>query len=229
MASKYLLKQAKEQTIEPPPPPLTKKQWWENWWDYHKWHVVLAIVAVCFAVYVVVDLLDIGVTKPDYKMAYVGLSHLSEEQATTLEETLEALGEDQNGDGVVHIQLLQYIIPYFGYEEEDLSSISYPVEIGLIADIQNSESYLFLLETPEVFQQRYHILQRIDGTLPEDDDFSTDGMFVLLSQCAALSDLQSLELPETLVIARRGYWTERTRRDSQAGDALWDAITQGAK
>ena len=78
---------------------LTPEEKRRNWWDYHKWHVVLALVCLVFAADLVSDVVHNARNKPDYKIAYVGSTDLPEDTARALETALAALGEDLNGNG----------------------------------------------------------------------------------------------------------------------------------
>ena len=89
---------------------LTPQEKRRNWWDYHKWHVVLALVCLVFAVDLISDVVHNARNKPDYKIAYVGSTDLPEDTARALETALAALGEDLNGNGNVQVELLEYQI-----------------------------------------------------------------------------------------------------------------------
>ena len=78
---------------------LTPEEKRRNWWDYHKWHVLIAVVCLVFAVDLVSDVVHNARNKPDYKIAYVGSTDLPEDTARALETALAALGEDLNGNG----------------------------------------------------------------------------------------------------------------------------------
>lgn len=46
MASEYLLKKAKEEVKTQEVRVLTKAERRRNWWNYHKWHVVIGVLLV---------------------------------------------------------------------------------------------------------------------------------------------------------------------------------------
>ena len=51
MASEYLLKKAKEEAKPEEIHTMTKSEKRRNWWDYHKWHVVIAaVLALCLVI-----------------------------------------------------------------------------------------------------------------------------------------------------------------------------------
>ncbi len=192
MASEYL--KWKYRDVRPDKPvELTKKQRRQNWWHYHKWYVALGAAAVLIAA----SLVWHAVTQvhPDYQIAYVGAYPLPEEEAAAWVERLSALGADCDGDGKVVVQLNQY--PTGGSGEDAMYAAASNVK--LMADFDSCESYFFLLEDPEAFQENYDILQ-------EDWFPAEDGLF----------------------LARRVFWEDRTARHMEACGALWEALTKEA-
>ena len=81
MASRYLKWKHRdvqpEQAVE-----LTPRQKWANWWDYHKWYVLLGVALLALAIYLGSRALGAGQVLPDYQVAYVGSTALPEETAT---------------------------------------------------------------------------------------------------------------------------------------------------
>jgi len=192
MASEYL--KWKYRDVQPDKPAeLTKKQRRRNWWHYHKWHVGLGILAVL----IVANLVWHAATQvhPDYQIAYVGTYPLPEEEAAAWVERLSALGADCNGDGRVIVQLNQY--PTGGSGDDPMYAAASNVK--LMADLDACESYFFLLEDPEAFQEGYEILR-------EDWFPAEDGLF----------------------LARRVFWEDRTTEHMEECAALWDALSKGA-
>lgn len=237
MASAYLRWLHRDEKPEEPVE-LTPEQKRKNWWDYHKWHVVLGIVLAAAAGNILWDALGIGETKPDYQIAYVGANDLPEDTVAELEAGFAALGEDLNGDGRVVVQLNQYTI-----SNED-ASVAASADTALVSDILECKSYFFLLENPERFQRNYHSLRRLDGSLPEKADRSVEDTCLTWDQCPALAEFElgeysyqfidrtvtgdSRELASHLYVARRGFWTEKTTAYPDGCDALWDRLTEGA-
>mgnify|MGYP001148966081 CR=1 FL=1 len=86
---------------------LTRREAWRNWWDYHKWPLLIGIALAL----VIANLVWGAATqvRPDYQLSYIGQSPLPEEEAVRWQERLELLGADCNGDGRVVVQLNQYI------------------------------------------------------------------------------------------------------------------------
>lgn len=150
MASEYL--KWKYRDVRPEKPlELTKKQRRQNWWHYHKWHVLIGVAVVLIGADWGWNILT-QVT-PDYQIAYVGSVPLSEGDGASWETQLAAFGMDCNGDGKVVVQLKQYLSSY-----ED-AMYNAAANVRLLADLDGRESYFFLLEDPEKFQADYEVLE----------------------------------------------------------------------
>ena len=150
MASEYL--KWKYRDVRPEKPlELTKKQRRQNWWQYHKWYVLIGVAVVLIGADWGWNILT-RVT-PDYQIAYVGSVPLSEGDGASWETQLAAFGTDCNGDGKVVVQLKQYLSSY-----ED-AMYNAAANVRLLADLDGRESYFFLLEDPEKFQADYEVLE----------------------------------------------------------------------
>lgn len=218
---------------------LTQEEERKNWWHYHKWHVLIGVVLATIAVNLILHALGVGQIQPDYQIAYVGENPLPDDTAAAIESAFAALGEDLNGDGQVTVRLNQYASTAGADAGMAASS-----EVTLMADILEWNSYFFLLEDPDWFQVSYRVLRRLDGSLPEEGNYSADGTYLAWDNCPALAAAElggysyetlgktvtgsSDELASTLFLARRGFWTEDTCQYPEGCDALWDRLTKGA-
>lgn len=241
MASEYL--KWKYRDVQPDQPvELTPRQKRANWWYYHKWYVLLGVGLLALGSYLGARVLGVGQVKPDYQVAYVGSDALPEETAADLESALADLGTDCNGDGQVVVRLNQYVM---GDSSGEGAVYAYAGSTKLMADLDACESYFFLLEDPEAFQENYQVLRRLDGSLPEETDQDYESCCLSWSGCPVLRELPLGEYTEkildqeihgnnqerlsSLSVARRGFWTERTCSYSQECDVLWNAITRGSE
>ena len=218
---------------------LTPAEKRKNWWHYHKWHVIIGAVLLGIAVDLLLHALEIGQIKPDYQVAYVGTNALPDDTVAAIENAFAALGEDVNGDGRVVVKLVQYASAS-GADTGVLTS----TEVTLTADLLECESYFFLLEDPEQFQVLYHALRKLDGSLPEDGDYSAKDTYLSWGQCPVLAGTElgaysyevmgqtvtgsSDELAAGLHLARRGFWTDKTTPHPEECGQLWDRLTEGA-
>lgn len=229
MASEYLLKKYQDVKSDEVRE-LTKEEKRRNWWHYHKWHVVIAAVLALCAGNILWNILGIGEIKPDYSIAYVGTTPLSEETAGALRDGLAAISSDLNGDGKVAVELQQYVSVNTG--DSDSLYFAQAARVQLVADITDCKSYFFLLEDPAGFQEATSALCNLDGSLPADGDLTPDGKYVIWGDCPRLTQIELGAAQETvsrLAFARRGFWTEKTVPNVAECNALWDMLTEGAK
>ena len=227
---------------------LTPQEKRRNWWDYHKWHVVIAIVCLVLAVDLASDVVRNARNKPDYTIAYVGYTDLPDGIVLAVEEAFAALGEDLNGNGKVQVELVKYQL----YDEsaqsdnpalqEQNAERGYSASMLLTANIEMTESMIYLLEDPEFFNANYPILCHADGVLPEVG--SDAPLYYLWKDCPVLAGLElgTFEIPvvdgsavgdcqkalENIAVARRGLWDDAATEKSDGAIRLWEILTEGA-
>lgn len=235
MASEYLKWKYKD--IKPEEKAeLTPAEKRKNWWFYHKWHLLAALVLLAIAGNIIWNALTRE--EPDYKIAYVGEYALPDDTVAALEAGFAALGEDLNGDGKTTAALIQYVSSV-----EDASAAA-AAEVSLMGDILECESYFFLLDDPAEFQKAYHTLSLTDGSLPPEADLSAEGTYFAWEKCPILADMElgdysyslmgetvsghSQDMVSGLYFARRGFWTEKSAAYPEGCAALWDKLTEGA-
>lgn len=235
MASAYLKWKYRDVKPSEKAAPLTARERRANWWYYHKWYVLAGLALALLLGDILWHVLGIGVAEPDYQFAYVGRDPLPADAAAALQDALAQLGQDCNGDGRTVVQLNQYATG--GEGSADYAYASYT---RLMVDLEQCNSYFFLLDDPASFQRDYQILRRLDGTLPEDGGTDGGAVAVPWSGCPALTSLalgayargetagDCQELLRGLYLARRGFWTERTVAHPAECDSLWALLTQGS-
>lgn len=237
MASEYLKWKYRDVTREEQAE-LSPAEKRENWWHYHKWHVIICVVLAAIGISLTCSALGVGQIKPDYQVAYVGENTLPDDTAAAIETAFAALGEDLNGDGRVTVRLNQY--PTGGADP----NLAAATQTTLMGDLLECESYFFLLEDPVWFQVNYHTLCRLDGSLPEEADYSAEGAYLPWTGCPALAGMElgkysyqllsetvsgsSDELASGLYLARRGFWTQKTAPYPEGCEALWNELMKGA-
>lgn len=228
---------------------LTKEEKRRNWWDYHKWHVVIAIVCVLLVADFIGDIVNNRLNTPDYYIAYIGQSTLPDDTVTAIEEAFASLGQDITGNGKVQVTVQQYqpstSEPTGDFLTEQDYSSAYSGTVQLMADIQTAQSVIFLMEDPDFVQGNYEILARIDGTLPENTPDSDVPTALRWGDCPVLAGLDlgtyvldglmtpvegsNAELLENLYIARRGFWNNESSPEIDGAVELFELLTEGAR
>lgn len=240
MASEYLKWKYRnvEKETERELTPAEKRR---NWWDYHKWHVVIGVIILILLLDLLKGVLRIGEIQPDVQVAYVGEERLPDDTVAALESYLASLTTDGNGDGRVAVRVNQYST----FQGETLDpNFAAAEQVKIMGDLEMRESFLFLLEDPESFQRSYEILCRYDGTLFDEGETDWDGCWFAWSDCPALADAELGEYttivitqPVTgsnqerlsgLYLARRGFWNEDTAKNPESCELLWQTLLDSA-
>ena len=167
--------------------PVDPKKRLKNWWYYNKWLVLGGLVLA-------VLLFDFGrsiylnhVNRPDFQVACLG-TPLPQGTVDALEQALAQIGPDLNGDGQVRVRVNCYAV--CTREEPADPAAAYADQTKLFADIQAGDSFLFLMENPEAFQEQAGILTRLDGTFPLDTPDSELPVYLPWSACPVLTGLE---------------------------------------
>lgn len=244
MASEYLKKKYKDvkpaERVE-----LTPAEKRRNWWDYHKGWVLLGVVLVLGAAWLVHDIFLRPV--PDYQVGYVCTAPAPQSVLDRLQEQLEALGEDVNGDGQVLVEVTTYAL---GFDEQSMNDVEAAASgvTRLTVDLSAGDVYLLLLDDPEGFQARIGALSYLDGSLPPADD--TYGaadwrqMVYAWEDCPVLAELDlgtyvrfldpeeqeidGQQAMEGIYVGRRALFDESRREDFASAGRLWQSVTAGA-
>ncbi len=219
---------------------MTREEKIRNWWYYHKWHLLIALVAVLIIGDIATDILTKRSNQPDYSIAYVGSSYLPEETVTQLTDALAQLGEDLNGNGKVQVALHQYIAYAQEGDGQQASgnqyTMLYGAQVQLISDITNCDSFFFLMEDPEQFQADYQILTFANA--------ETEALYYAWADCPVLAELPlgsytvetleqvysgiSQDVLSRLYIGRRGFLEGENCEDPEGCEALWNKLLRGA-
>ena len=245
MASEYLKQKYKDvkpdEKIE-----LTAAQKRRNWWDYHKYWVLLGAVALIGCALLVKDIFFRP--EPDYQVGYVSKTVPPEEVLKNLQTRLEELGEDVNGDGRVIVELIPYVLGFDSVSMIDVDAASAGIT-RLTVDLSAGRVYVLLLDDPEGFQGRMGALSYLDGGLPPLDDPSYGSadwaeMVYAWDDCPVLTNMdlgtytRFLDLSEQklsgqeamagLYVGHRATLNEGQKVSFAADEALWLRLTEGA-
>lgn len=244
MASyRYLRDIAPEDLQNEPPQAYTRRQRAANWWHYHWKLVVIGLLA---AVCVLMFLSDVAARPPasDYTITVVGPNALPQELCTALEQALAPYAADRNGDGKTVLTVQSIALDYGPAEDGGLSEYEAVERMGadtrLAADLEGGTTGIFLLAQPQQFQHATAALVYTDGTDPGIETDTSAEWPRMVYRWADCPVLAQLELPgeqgeawqEELAgyyIGRRGVWTEKQAEALEGIEALWAALTQGAR
>ncbi len=245
MASEYL--KWKYRDVKPEEKTeMTPEQKRRNWWEYHKWWLLLALVFVVGAGFLIHDIFFRPV--PDYEVGFVSKIQPPTEVLEALQAQLEAQGEDVNGDGRVLVELDVYSVGFDPLSMTDADATSAAIT-RLTVDLSSGQVYLLLLDDPEGFQARMGALCYLDGSIPPDDAEKHDAanwtdMVYRWEDCPVLAGMDlgtyqpflGVEGPDTdgqsamagIYVARRALWTEEQAAGFTADEDLWQKLTAGA-
>ena len=103
MAREHLLLNVEneEDTLHQAPAPMTRRQKWKNWWYYHKFHLLVGLVAIVIGGYLIYGM--VTEVKPDYTIVMLSKSGYAGDLMENLGDQLSVYGKDRNGDGKVAI------------------------------------------------------------------------------------------------------------------------------
>lgn len=211
----------------------------QNWWYYYKWYVIGGIALLGTVFYLIGNAFGLFEKQPDFQIAYVADSQLPQDTVTSLEQAFAATAWDFNGDGEVIVKLHQYVMNGQSQDAESLY-YGYASEISVISDINDCESYFFLMDKPDKFQKDFQVLALPDGSCPKELDFSIEDKAFLWDDCPALATMElggysttilgeqvtgkNQELLSGLYLGRRCFYMEDTVANLEQCSKLWDFL-----
>ena len=211
----------------------------KNWWYYHKWYVIIGVILLGVAIDVIGSSLGLFTKPPDLQIAYIGKAPLPQDTLAALQQAFTSLSGDYNHDGEIIVQINQYVSDS-NTTDVDTAYYQYASEITLIGDISNCDSYFFLMEDPQDFQQTYKLLALPDGSCPDETDYSIEDKVIIWSDCHILSEMElgsyteilmgqtntgdNSELLANLYLGRRCFYTDTVTDNLQECSDLWDML-----
>lgn len=173
----------------------TPKKKWDNFWFYHKWHVVAVIIVAILAAAFIHDM----VTKvdPDYEIGMITEGTYPTDMIDSLQEQIEKNADDRNGDGKVVVQVNQYVISNGTDTKSTMPQMQEASIVKLSADLSSGTSVIFITDQPSLEHQQStgQFFSYPDGTNPAEGAKDYDKMRVPFKDCKNLSALNfNLEL-----------------------------------
>lgn len=197
---------------------------WKNWFYYHKWYLLAGIIVTAMLGSLFSAVFGIGKTKPDLELAAAVSEPLSEETLTFIEEQFGQLAGDFNNDGKTVVKVHYYLLnaPDHTPVSEQEARMYYASEIQLAGDLEECDSFLFLMDDPNRFQRSFQILSLKDGSEPAEYT-DASGCTVRLSDVTVFEDVP---FAQNLFLARRRFPKAKTVHSLEECEALWNRIVQ---
>lgn len=180
----------------------TPKGKWNNFWYYHKWHVVIGIAVAAVVIGTVVS--SMKTVQPDYTVGLISRIAYPDEVTNQLGQEMAKYGVDRNHDGKVVVQVVLYQIAGQSASSSGTASaasagntqvdpqMAAAYQVKLMADVQSGTSMIFLTDANSLTDQEKsgdHVFAYTDGSTPKDSATDYDRMRVPLSKCPKLAKL----------------------------------------
>lgn len=141
--------------------------------------------------------------EPDLQVAVVHRDTLPDDVIAALEQSLEKLVGDQNGDGTIKVLINDYSVVFDGSAQD--MDVQTAGMTRLVADLAAKDSSVFLLEDPEAFLENYGDLMNISsqqlwGANPILSALDA-GEYILISDMDKIHTGQELLAGYTVVLA----------------------------
>lgn len=210
-----------EDLVQEKPRELTPAEARANWWHYHWYYVALIAAVVLLLGYFVWN--RVTEVKPDYTVAVVSRTNPDTAFLSELEEKLEFVAEDVNGDGKIKVEVkgIWLALDYDG-GDVSLRKLMESSEDKLNSDFYLGESTVFIVDDPAAMEQKYGCFRLLDGTDPAEGDSVRIEDFAIPLKDTVLSGMDSAGNTQWYVARRLA---EGLKEDAfAAGDALWDRV-----
>lgn len=193
----------------------------DNFWYYYKFHVLIGAFLLFMVIVFIKDML--GKVDYDYNIAFVTDYMIADEDSQALQGYFEANAEDLNGDGEVHVQIQNYVLPpddAQGYDPQMLAA----GQTKMTVDMQEGTSMIFFIS-----QQNFEKFKDA-GVFPEKlEDFAK------VEDCAAYEELGKPASVKDLYVAMRSLEGTKMEKDEEmttyydACETLLDQFVSGKK
>ena len=237
MASPRYMLNIKPEDLQPdqPPQPLTPKQKRENFWFYHKWHVLGGILALILVGTFIYDM--VSKEEPDIEISFVTPNAVPQPVLEELSTQLEQNGSvpDANGDGKVVVFVNQYNVTMNGEgTEEQGNYVDYQAQaagtVKLSVDIQQGSSTIFITDALENLNNLTDAFNESEGAVAVDWQQASglSGLNMQISDPLLDTPLDVNKLLEDFKVVRRGYTgneKEEALERAKLGDTVFETFT----
>lgn len=168
---------------------------WDNFWYYHKVHVIIAILILAVVIFSVWSTLK--TVHPDYTVGMITQQYYPEEAINTLQDQMQKYGSDLNGDGRTVVQIVQYYLAPVSSSNSSGSAMADPQvrvanQVKLEADISAGTSIIFITDDASFRSQEKQgrFFAYLDGSTPPDGATDYDKMRIPLQKCPEFAGLK---------------------------------------
>lgn len=204
-------------------PDMTPAQRWANWWHYHWRHVLLGGILLGILGGIALD--QARERKPDCCVALVVRREPDSQELAALQNALERIAPDANGDDEVLVDV--YTIR-LDYTSTDLSPEALRVMEANIDklnfDFYTRRSGIFLLDDPENFQRNHQALAYLDDSTPPEGAEDWENMTVPWTEWDGSGGVMISGGP--LWLGRRIVTGPKDEAALAGAQALWEAMFQ---
>lgn len=174
----------------------------DNFWYYYKIHVLVVVFILFVASVFIKDI----VTKVDYdySVAFVTEEMMTNEEISSIQSVFEREAEDLNGDGEIHVEVQNYIIPQGDSADPQLVAAG---QTKLTVDIQEGTSMIFFL-SPGCYES-----YKDSGVLPADES-----EYIKFSDCTGYEEAGSPKELGDLMGALRLVEDTKLKKDQNKMD-----------
>ncbi len=167
---------------------VTGKDKRQNWWYYHKIHLLVAVLVVALVGSFVYSM----VTKvtPDYTIALLTSYTMPETGLNQLEDYIATYADDRNGDGQVSINLTNYV--YATGSDADYAQKEAAI-VRFMADASSNEVMIYLHdeEAFDALESNFEgFFQYTDGTPMADDATDYENAMTPWEDIAAFANFE---------------------------------------
>lgn len=191
-----------------------------HWLTYNgKW---VALIAVILLLGVYLERNNSESVPADHIVTWVGCTELTEEEEEAITAAMEAVSTDENGDGEVIVTIRQFAIDFRVDATEEAAEETYYNTLKLLNQLNDADSYLFLMDDPEKFQFNTGVLQYLNGDISgEEDNYECENW---AEMCVAWS---YDGFDRTVYLGRRALFEEDADYETTfpGGNALFAALT----
>ncbi len=208
-----------------------------NWWYYHKFHVLAGLVVALLAAWLIGDIVTAKNREPDCRIAYIGTYRLPSGALEALETHLSTMVGDLDGNGKTILEFYQFQVDLTGEVTPDPNQ-----QMALMAHMADNGYHMFLLESPELFQESFQLITYADGAWPEDVPDRQEDLWsrwadcpnltaLPMGECAPDFNVGSATIPVQELLAdlyiARGTPNKQTPGEAEAWTAVWQTMLAG--